>query len=67
MKLLKWYRRVKLRRQLKITVKTLKTLDVLMNQVGYSRQQRRAFWRTISKSQKNIIQYLANMAGETNK
>lgn len=42
----------------------LKVLDVLMAQSGYSRQQRRALWRTVAKSQNNIIQYLANMAGE---
>ena len=64
MKLLQWYRRIKLRRKLKITIKMLKTLDILMAQSGYSRQQRRALWRTVAKSQSNIIQYLENMAGE---
>jgi hypothetical protein len=64
MSFVSWYRRVKLRRKLKTTIKMLKVLDILMSKTGYTRQQRRALWRTVAKSQENLIQYLSNMAGE---
>ncbi|MFA4991493.1 MAG: septal ring lytic transglycosylase RlpA family protein [Candidatus Omnitrophota bacterium] len=54
----KWYRRYRLRKAVKITIKVLKSLDLLMKRMGYSRQTRREIWRKLAHSREDTIKFL---------
>ena len=55
--IIRWYRRRRLHKRIRITIKILKGLDHYMVKAGYSRQQRRQIWRDIAKSREEVIRY----------
>ncbi len=59
-RIIAWYKKRRLRKMLKTTVRILGAVEQMMKQAGYSRQKRREVWRNFSKfnGRKDIIKLL---------